>query len=160
MNGMKFRSGTPGTSLKSVLLGVLCFCGAIYTASPAENDDALAGVARHALIEGKESSINAAFATTLGLTSNKPLPVKQLIAERNGATNRLSVSLADKKTIVIATRSNHLSTYYLTDVSGKLKRAIVNDGSIQSGGLTNLSLVTAEPRFQEEKRWWIKRQPH
>jgi hypothetical protein len=50
-----------------------------------------------------------------------------------------------------------MSTFYLTDLSGKLKRAIVNDGSIKSGGLTNISFATAEPRFQEEKKWWIKK---
>jgi hypothetical protein len=143
-------------SLKSLLLGLLCFVGVI--ASSAGQDEPLASVASQTLIEGKEGSMNAGFATMLGLTSNKPLPIKQLTAERDGATNRLAVSLADKRTIIITTRSNHLSTYYLTDVSGKLKQAIVNDGSVRSGGLTNLSVAVAEPRFEQEKEWWSKRQ--
>jgi hypothetical protein len=126
-------------------------------ASPAQDAEPLAPIANQALKDGKDGSINAGFATVLGLSKNQAVPIKRLTNERTGVTNSFSISLADKKTIVFTTRSNQLSTFYLTDLSGKLKRAIVNDGSNKSGGLTNISVATAEPRFQEEKKWWIKK---
>ena len=121
----------------------------------AQDAEPLAKIARQALKDGKDGSINAGFATVLGLTKNEAVPIKRLTVERNGVTNSFSISLADKKTIVFTARSNQMGTFYLTDLSGKLKRAVVNDGSIKSGGLTNIPIATAEPRFREEKEWWI-----
>jgi hypothetical protein len=63
----------------------------------------------------------------------------------------------DRKTIVISVREGQMGTFYLTDLSGKLIRAIVNDGGIKDGGLTNIPIVNAQKAFEKERDWWIKR---
>ena len=143
--------------LKAVLVGMVFCVATVEINAGADNVEPLGAIARQALKNGTDGSINAGFATFLGLTTNRAVQVKHLTADRNGVTNRFTISLDDNKTIVLGTRSNQLGTFYLTDVSGKLKRAIVNDGSIKSGGLTNIPIAIAEPRFREEKEWWIKK---
>ena len=145
------------TGLKTALVAVGICIGMMETSPAAQVAEPLATIARQALKDGKDGSINAGFATALGLTKNQAVPIKRLTAERTGVTNSFSISLADQKTIVFTTRSNQIGTFYLTDLSGKLKRAIVNDSSIKVGGLTNIPVAIAEPKFQEEKEWWIKK---
>ena len=101
--------------------------------------------------------MNAGFARALELSQDgTSLPMKVLVSQSTGTTNRFWVSSRDTNTVVIGVREGNLGTFYLTDVSGRLKRAIVNDASIREGGLTNIPVTQALKRFEEQKKWWVR----
>ena len=131
---------------------------AVNDAEAAEGPtEPLTVVAVRVLSEGKEASMNGGFATFLGLTKNQqPLSIKRITSAITGTTNSVSVSLEDKKTIILSTRRHQLTTYYLTDRSGKLIRAVINDSKVIAGGLTNIPVATAQAAFEDQKNWWLK----
>jgi predicted protein tyrosine phosphatase len=126
-------------------------------AVPGTASGELGKVVSRVMREGKDSTMNGGFARTLGLSQDgTSLPMKVVISESTGTTNRFWVSSRDTNTVVIGVREGNLGTFYLTDVSGRLKRAIVNDGNIREGGLTNIPVTQALKRFEEQKKWWVR----
>jgi len=119
-----------------------------------------AQAADRALAEGKDGTINVGFARALGLKAERPLPLKRARFDADGATNTLNVLLEDRNTIILSERRQNLGTFYPTDRSGTLKRAIVNDGAIANGGMTNLALEAAAPDFEKLKQLWVERKAH
>lgn len=155
---MKLCSIVRFPKLRRLFLAFAIAIGAIGLASAQENSSPLSTIATIALKDGKDGNINGGFATTLGLTKNRaPLPIKRLMAETDGTTNTFSVSTADKRTIILTVRREQMSTYYLTDLSGTLKRAVVNDAGVKAGGMTNLPVAVAKPAFEVQKDWWISK---
>ena len=141
------------------------FCFVLFTVAilfstrgqQTQSAEPLAGVATRVLKEGKDSGMNGGFAKFLGLTeTGERVPMKRMIVQNESVTNNFYVSLQDKKTIVISERNGAMGTFYLTDVSGILKRAVVNDGNIKEGGLTNIPTAQAKAGFQKKKDWWIQ----
>ena len=148
----------PSCRLRALLLAFIVGLASTGYAPAQEKSGPLSAIAAIALKDGKDGSINGGFATTLGLTKNRaPLPIKRLTAETDGATSTFSISTADKKTIILTVRREQMSTYYLTDLSGTLKRAVVNDAGVKAGGMTNLPVVDAKPAFEVQKDWWINK---
>jgi len=135
-------------SLYFVVLAVLTL---LTNVSADENT--LEGVAAKALREGKDASLNAFFAEQLGIASAKQaIPLKRLKVE----SNVFNVSVTDRRTIILSVQAKNLTTYYLTDTSGQLKKAIINDSAVANGGLTNIPLNRAEAAFKEQKSFWQK----
>lgn len=66
----------------------------------------------------------------------------------------LNVLLKNRNTIILSERRQSLTTFYLTDRTGNLVKAIVNDGAISNGGLTNLTRATAMAGFDRQKKLW------
>ena len=114
----------------------------------------LARAADKTMAQGKDGKLNVGFAQFLGLKAEQPLSLKRLRIESDGATNMFNVLVERPDTIILSERRQLISTYYLTDRSGTLKRAVVNDAGITNGGLTNLPLKTAGPGFDKQKRLW------
>ncbi len=110
---------------------------------------------RHVLAEGKNNSIPPAFSRALGLTTNQPARGKVIISRSATETNSFWASLQDTNAAVIVTRKANLSWYYLTNASGRLRSAIVNDANIYHGGGTNLSVAGEGERFEAQKRKWL-----
>lgn len=108
------------------------------------------------MAEGKEATLNVGFARLLGLKADQPLPLKRLQFERDGMTNVLNVLRDDPNTIILSERRQSLATFYLTDRSGTLRRAVVNDGAIANGGITNLAVKAAAPGFEKQKNLWLQ----
>jgi len=139
---------------------VLALCCFLFTVNNglAESEPLLSRVVAEVLKNGSDGKMNAGFASLLGLSKDQsPVLLKRVTAETQSTTNTLSVSLADKKSVVISVRHAHLGTFYLTDTSGKLIRVIVNDGRIKDGGLTNIPIAEAQKAFEKERDWWVKR---
>lgn len=135
--------------MKYLLAAIL----SIFTAVAAELDP----VATRALSSGKDSSLNAFFAGQLGIpAASKAIPLKRLTIESARNTNVFNVSSVDKRTIVLFVREKNLTTYYLTDTSGRLRKAIVNDSLIADGGLTNIPIIKAQAGFNASKELWLK----
>ena len=109
------------------------------------------------MAEGKEASLNAFFAGQLGLPATKPVPLKRLTVESAARTNVANVSLVDKQTLIFSVREKNLTTFFLTDSSGKLRKALVNDSSVRNGGLTNLPALRAEREFTPVREFWLSR---
>ena len=110
-------------------------------------------VAAKALREGKDASLNAFFAGELGIASAKQaIPLKRLKVE----SNIFNVSVTDRRTIILSVQEKNLTTYYLTDTTGQLKKAIINDTAVANGGLTNIPVNRAETGFNEQKIFWQK----
>jgi hypothetical protein len=141
---------------KSICYGILLLVGptclAAFGAEPAGE---LSPVIAHVLTEGKNNNIPPGFARALGLSTNQPAPGKVFIEKTGTETNSFWASLQNTNSAVIMTRKANLSWYYLTDASGRLRRAIVNDGNIYHGGATNLSLANESERFEAQKRKWL-----
>ena len=116
----------------------------------------LAQVADRALAEGKDATLNVGFARFLGLKADQPMPVKRIQLETGGVTNMLNVLREDPNTIILSERRQRLTTFYLTDRSGLLRRAVVNDGAVADGGITNLSLEAAAAGFEKHKQLWLQ----
>jgi hypothetical protein len=114
----------------------------------------LTKAADRALAEGKETTMNVGFARFLGLTAEKPLAVKSIQYDKDGVTNVLKVIRDNPNTILFSERRGLLTTFYLTDRSGILRRAFVNDGAIANGGLTNLTSRAATVGFEKQKLLW------
>jgi hypothetical protein len=127
------------------------------TASAAESPGELSPVIAHVLTEGKNNNVPPGFAHALGISTNQPAPGKVIIDRSGTETNSLWASLQNTNVAVIMTRKANLSWYYLTDASGRLRRAIVNDANIYHGGGTNLSAAKEGERFEVQKRKWIGR---
>ena len=127
-----------------------------FSTSGQSTTDSLAKVADKALLEGKEATLNVGFARFLGLKAENPLPLKRLQFEKDGMTNVLNVLRDNTNTIILSERRQALTTFYLTDRSGELRRAVVNDGSVANGGMTNLTLNGATAGFQKQKKLWLQ----
>jgi hypothetical protein len=143
---------------RSTCYGVFVSIGAAYlglTALAAGPPDELSPVIVHVLTEGKTNNIPPAFSRALGLSTNKPAAGKVVISRSDTETNSFWASLQDTNAAVIMTRKANLCWYYLTDASGQLHRAIVNDANIYHGGGTNLSLARERERFEAQKRKWL-----
>ena len=120
----------------------------------------LAQAANKAMVEGKDATLNVGFARFLGLKAERPLPLKRLQTETDGATNMLNVLRESTNTIILSDRRKLITTFYLTDRSGTLKRAVVNDGAIANGGITNLTLKAAASAFEKQKILWQQKTGH
>ena len=118
--------------------------------SVSADKNALEGVAAKAFREGKDASLNAFFAGHLGISTKQAIPLKRLKVE----SNIFNVSVTDPRTIILSVQAKNLTTYYLTDTSGQLKRAIINDSAVANGGLTNIPLNRAEAGFKEQVSFW------
>jgi hypothetical protein len=75
----------------------------------------------------------------------------------DAVTNVLKVIRDNPNTILLSERRGLLTTFYLTDRSGILRRAFVNDGAIANGGLTNLTPRAATVGFEKQKLLWKQR---
>src|ERR1043165_8542342 len=106
---------------------------ACLTGFTAESPDELSPVIAHVLTEGKTNSIPPAFARALGVSTNQPAPGKVIIDTSGGETNSFWVSLQNTNTAVIMTRKANLSWYYVTDTSGRLHHAMINNVNIYHG---------------------------
>ena len=124
-------------------------------ASAAQPTGELSPVITHVLREGKNNNIPPGFAHALGLTTNQPAAGKVIIDRSGTETNSFWASTQGTNAAVIMTRKANLSWYYLTDASGQLRRAIVNDANKYHGGGTNLSLAKETDRFEAQKRKWL-----
>jgi hypothetical protein len=120
--------------------------------------ESLEPVAKRALAEGRDFKLNIGFAQVLGLKADKPLPFKQLRIENHNTSNRLNVNKDNPTIIILQETRGPLSTYYLTDPSGKLKKAVVNDSTVIDGGLTNLPLTAVASSFEKQKLLWLQSQ--
>ena len=135
--------------------------GLIGCASPSQSTSRpLAPLADRALAEGEDGKLNVWFAQFLGLEAHQPLRLKRLQFENDGAINRLHVLLEDHNAIILSERRQLIGTFYLTDRSGNLRRAVVNDGAITDGGITNLTLESAAAGFEKQKQLWLRQQGH
>jgi hypothetical protein len=139
--------------LTFLALTTLCACN-----RSAESTESLASVADKATTQGEDAKLNVGFARVLGLKAEQPLRLKRLRFDEKAATHAVDVLQDDPNTIILTVRRQSLGTYYVTDRSGKLKRAVVNDGTIAKGGITNISLEAAAPDFAEQKRLWAQKQ--
>lgn len=116
----------------------------------------LTQVADTALAEGKEATLNVGFARLLGLKVEQPVPLKRIQFAKDGATNVLNVLRDDPNTLILSERRQLVTTFYVTDRSGTLRRAVVNDGAIANGGVTNLTLKAAAGGFEQQKKLWLQ----
>ena len=123
----------------------------------AQAQSSLGPAADKALAEGKDATLNVGFARALGLRAEQPLPLRRIHSEKDGVTNVLNVLRDSTNTIILSERRQLLATFYR---SGTLKKAIVNDGAIANGGLTNLSLNAAADGFQKQKKLWLQQRAH
>ena len=136
---------------------LLTLIGLFGCSSPTRpKSEPLAQVAERALAEGKDAKLNVWFARYLGLKAEKPLPLKRLQFEKDGATNMLNVLRDQSDTIILSERRQLLATFYLTDRTGHLRRAVVNDAAIADGGITNLALEAAVASFEIQKQLWLQ----
>lgn len=126
-----------------------------FSARGQSTTNSLAQAADTALAEGKEATLNVGFARFLGLKAEQPLPLKRIQFEKDGATNVLNVLRDNPNTLILSERKGLITTFYLTDRSGTLRRAVVHDGGIANGGITNLTLKAAAGDFEKQKKaWW------
>jgi hypothetical protein len=134
----------------------------ILTLVPTHGADAgkpLEPVAVHALAQGTDATLNPFFLRTLGISAEegRPLALKRLRDVQGNQTNFFDVSVADKQTVVLTTREGALSHYYVTDVSGNLRKAVVNDSKNRNAGLTSLPNAKAQESFERAKQFWLTR---
>ena len=133
-------------------------CLAEGTGPAADSMGELSKVVARVLRDGKDSPMNPGFAKALGLSKDgSPVPMKLLVLPATATTNRFWVATHDTNTVVIGFREGDLATFYLTDVSGQLRKAVINDSRIRVGGLTNIPTDQALKRFEAEKKWWIRK---
>ena len=71
-------------------------------------------------------------------------------------TNVLNVLREPPNTLILLERRQSLATFYVTDRSGTLRRAVVNDDAIEKGGITNIALRVAAPGFEKQKKLWLQ----
>ncbi|MCB1125438.1 MAG: hypothetical protein KDM81_03005 [Verrucomicrobiae bacterium] len=139
----------------ALFTGLLLALGLAGCSKPVQSGvGSLSEVADRAAAEGQDANMNVGFARFLGLRADQPVALKRLQFEQNGATNTLNVLANEPNTIILVKRQQLLGWFYLTDRSGSLKRAVVNDGGIADGGLTNLTLMEAAAGFEALKRAW------
>ncbi|HLK54614.1 MAG TPA: hypothetical protein VKU42_14230 [Candidatus Angelobacter sp.] len=136
------------------LLALVCLLNFSASAQSATNQ--LAQVADKALADGKDATLNVGFARYLGLKAEQPLPLKRIQIGKEGVTNVLNVLRDNTNTIILSERRQMLTTFYLTDRSGTLRRAVVNDGAVANGGITNLTLKAAADDFEKQKKLWLQ----
>ena len=117
----------------------------------------LAPIAAHALTNGIDATLNPFFLRTLGIVAEegRPLALKRLRDVQGNRTNYFDVSVVDKQTIVLTAREGALSHYFLTDVSGTLRKAVVNDSTFRNRGLTNIPNAVAQEPFERAKNSWL-----
>ena len=127
-----------------------------FSAQGQSTTNSLAQAADKALAEGKEATLNVGFARLLGLKAEQPLPLKRIQFEKNGVTNVLNVLRDNPNTLILSERRQLIATFYLTDRSGTLRRAVLNDGAIANGGITNLTLKAASGDFEKQKKIWLQ----
>jgi len=140
-------------------VALLTLLGLLNLSAPGQSTtNSLAQAANKAMVEGKDATLNVGFARFLGLKAEQPLPLKRIQTEKDGATNVLNVLRENTNTIILSERRQLITTFYLTDRSGTLKRAVVNDGAIANAGLTNLTLKAAASGFAKQKRLWQQSQ--
>ena len=140
-------------------MATLLALGIVFAAllvSAADSIQPLGPVIVRAFSEGKEVKLNAWFAHKLGLKAERPLPLKRLRVVKSGRTNVFDVLVEDRKTIILSERHQSLTTFYVTDPSGVLKRAVINDSTIVDGGLTNLALNAAAAGFARQRQLWLE----
>jgi len=144
--------------MKSLLLpfALIALIVQFENAFAAESSAPLSQVADRALTDGKDAKLNAGFARMLGLKTDQPLLLKRLQIERDGATNVLDVLPKARNTIILSERRQSITTFYLTDRAGNLVKAVVNDGAVSNGGLTNLTRATAMAGFDRQKKLWAQ----
>ena len=141
---------------RSICLGIGVLIGMVWVAAfAAQQPGELSPVISHVLAKGKNNNIPPAFARALGLSTNQPAPGKAIIEQTSTETNAFWASLQNTNAAVITTRKGNLSWYYVTDASGQLRRAMVNDANIYHGGGTNLSVAKEGERFEAQKRKWL-----
>ncbi len=139
----------------SLLIALFTVLNLFDFSAPAQSaTNSLAQAADKALAEGKETTLNVGFARYLGLKAEQPLPLKRIQIEKDGATNTLSILRDNPNTIILSERRQLLATYYVTDRSGTLRKAVVNDGAVANGGITNLTLKAAANGFEKQKALW------
>lgn len=143
------------THLWPIALLVVGLVGCSESSRPPS--EPLARAADRALAEGKDATVNVGFARFLGLKADQPIPVKRIQLETGGVINMLNVLREDPNTIILSERRQLLATFYLTDRSGTLRRAVVNDSAIADGGITNLALAAATAGFEKHKQLWLQR---
>ncbi|MHB8522928.1 MAG: hypothetical protein ACYDH9_19505 [Limisphaerales bacterium] len=143
--------------LPIALLTLTSLFGCSHPAAPTQP---LAPVAERALADGEDAKLKVGFARFLGLKAEQPLLLKRLQFEKDGATHVLNVLRHDPNTIILSERRQSLTTFYVSDRSGNLSRAVVNDGAIADGGLTNLAPANAAASFAVEKQLWLQRNAH
>jgi len=127
-----------------------------FSARGQSTTNSLAHAADKALAEGKDATLNVGFARFLGLKAEQPLPLKRIQFDKDGATNVLNVLRDNPNTLILSERRQLITTFYLTDRSGTLRRAVVNDGGIANGGITNLTLKAAAGDFEKQKKIWLQ----
>ena len=87
---------------------------------------------------------------------DQPPALKRIRFEHDGATHTVDVLVDDPETVIVTYRRQSLSTFYLCDRSGALKRAVENNASIADGGLTNLTTEAAGGDFEGLKQLWLR----
>jgi hypothetical protein len=139
------------------LIAVVTLSGLLGCKKKTESTPALAAVVQRALAEGDDAKLNMGFARVLGLKAEQPLPLKRLQFETDGVTHMFNVLRDDTNTVILSERQQSLSTFYLTDRSGNLSQAVVNDGTIAGGGLTDLAPTAAAAGFAIQMQLWVER---
>ena len=128
----------------------------LIQARGADGGNALEPVVAHALAQGTDATLNPFFSRTLGVAAEegRPIALKRLRDVQGNRTNFFDVS-PDKQTVVLTTREGAVSHYYATDVSGNLRKAVVNDSKNRSAGLTNVPNAKAQEGFERAKQFWL-----
>jgi hypothetical protein len=131
-------------------------------AFPAEQPGQLSPVIAHVLTHGKNNNIPPAVARALGLSTNTPALGKFAFTTSPPETNAFWVSLQNTNAAVIITRKANMCWYYVTDSSGQLLHAMVNDfnSKLYHGGGTNLSILKEREPFEAQKRKWLDMYGH
>lgn len=129
---------------------------------PAEQPGELSPVISHVLTRGKTNNIPPAVARALGLSTNTPALGKFVFTTSPPETNAFWVSLKSTNAAVIITRKENMCWYYVTDASGQLLHAMVNDFNSRQyhGGGTNLSVVKERQPFEVQKKKWLDMYGH
>lgn len=132
---------------------------AVVHAHAADAAKPLEPVAAHALAQGTDATLNPFFSRALGVPAEegRPITLKRLRDVQGNQTNFFDVSVADKQTVVLTTREGALSHYYVTDISGNLRKAAVNDSKNRSAGLTDVPKAKAQESFERAKQLWLTR---
>lgn len=134
---------------------------AVVSAQAADTAKPLAPVAAQALANGTDATLNPFFQRSLGVAAEegRPLALKRLRDVQGNKTNYFDISVADKQTIIITAREGALSHYFLTDLSGTLQKAVVNDARNRSRGVTNVPNAVAQEPFERAKQGWLAKFP-
>jgi hypothetical protein len=139
----------------AALLSAIGFFGFFAAAQIATKS--LAQAADRVIAEGKQGNLPIGFARYMGINTKQRLPLKRIQIEQNGATNIFNVLLDNSNNIILSERKHDLTTFYLTDRAGTLRRAVVIDSAVAEGGITNLTLNAAAAGFAKQKILWLSR---